>query len=122
MVEVMKESKSAEDLRERFLRSADFVLDELDQVLRGEAEFSCKSSITLGNYMKTIQVIVEKASDKQTLDSLSISNVTKALVEGKINAKTAQAFMNILKTQQDIEELPKLIEAMQALLDRQQNE
>jgi hypothetical protein len=115
--------RSAEDLRERFLLdNADFVLDELAAVLRGEGEFSCQSSLTLGNYLETLHRLVERAADKIKLDALSIKNITAGVASGKMSASVAQQCMDLLKTQQDIEELPKLLESMQNILDKQKNE
>lgn len=108
-----------DEVREKFLRdNAEFLLDEQKKVLRGEGEFTCPSGIHLSRAFKLIDKIILTASDRQKLEMETTREVVLAVGKGKISADEGAKLLEILKTQQDIEELPKLIAAVEALKEK----
>ena len=62
-----------------------------------------------------LKEIISRASDLDTINAKSTSEIITLLGKGKISIDEAIKLMKLLQTKQDIDELPKLIAAMEKL-------
>ncbi len=108
--------KSSSEIREKFINeNAEFLLEELSSVLRGEGEFSCKSNHTLSYALNLVEDSIKSAGDIVEIQATTAQEVVGLVSKGKMTLPEAREFMQILKTQQEIEELPKLLAKLQEL-------
>lgn len=103
------------EIRKKFLNDhAEFVIDKYGAFIRGERDEEC--CLTSLNKMWTLlEKIIVDAKDIDAITAQSAVDVIALLKDGKVDVEVAVKLMELLKTKQDIEELPKLREAIENL-------
>ncbi len=102
-------------VRKTFLeKSAQFLIDEYDTVLRGG-----KFTGTNGGAREKMWVLLEKivvaSKDTEALKVSTSADVWSLIKAGEVDLDKAIKLMELLQAQQDLVELPKLREALENL-------
>jgi hypothetical protein len=93
----------ARDIRKKFLEdNAEFVLDEVRTVLRGEGDYKHKSQDLFDTVFDMIRKIIEKTDEIQSIQAKNTTDVIRLLTQGKITPKEAYQLINMLKTKIDM--------------------
>ena len=107
---------NAEQIRAKFLiDNAEFLLNEWSKVLKGKGKFSCESTIHLGRAIELLEKVLLAADDLKMQEAVTVDTVMTGVQKGKVSVREAKELLELIRTKQDIEELPKLIAAMDAL-------
>ena len=97
---------NANEIRKKFIEdNAEFLLDELATVLRGEGEFSCEYGSHLSYSLELLEKMILKAQDTKMVSVESVRDVLQALAKGKIDAKEARNLIELLKVESEIDSL-----------------
>ncbi len=107
--------KSSE-LRKKFLNEyGGFLLDEYGAVVKGTATFASLLTKPREDMWDLLKDIISKASDVDRLTAKSTSEVIHLLGKGKVSIDQAMKLMELLKVEQEIKELPRLMKQLEAL-------
>jgi len=95
---------NAEEIREKFIKdNAEFLLDELKLVLRGEGEFSSKSGIWLTKAFESISGMIDNASDQRLVDAKTSSDIIELVKKGKLSYKQARELLDLMQREKDMQ-------------------
>ena len=107
---------TVKDIRRNFLNDSEGALAEIRARMLGtQSPYPASDGKFLQEYWKAIVPMIQASSDMEKLNAHSVDSVITMLAEGKIDPDVALKLMDLLKVKQDIEELPKLREAIENL-------
>ncbi len=91
-------------IRARFIEdNAEFLLSELNTVLRGEGDFSSKSNVWLGAAFERIFKMVDQAGDLRILKAKSGTDIVEAMEKGEMTSEEALKYLEVIKARADAE-------------------
>ena len=108
-----------EELKGIFLEQAPDVLKKVmgtfGEMHHPQESLSKKENELLKLVWPTLSSILVQSGEVNKIDAKTAQDVLKAVSQGKLSLPQAREFMALLQTKQEIEELPKLLEKLEAL-------
>ncbi len=104
---------NARELRDLFLSEAPAVMEKM--ILHSKSNANPNLSGIQSEMWDLIKDTIKKVEDREKIEVESAADVIGLLKKGDLSASEATELLNVLKAQQDLEELPKLVEALQDL-------
>ena len=108
---------TAQDLRTTLLESCNMLIRHKVCLAIGEKSplnIALVDTKAVDDVWKAIVPIMQSTSDVFVYDAKSTNDIIMLLGRGKISINDATRLMSLLQTKQDIDDLPKLIEALQS--------
>lgn len=104
-------------LRQKFIdRYSEFVFDEIDKVIRGEAELKTKSEDLFFEVFYILKDVIKKAGDVQEIQARSTNDVIRALMAGKATPKETLQLIKVLKVKVEVDQLTTKLKTEKQLL------
>ena len=104
------------DLRKIFLDNAqDIVVSMTNSAKGADDPVRENPDIDTASYMNVWNLasdIIKNSSDIVKIEARTTEGIVKAVCEGKMTVKEAKELMELFQTKQNIDELPKLLEAL----------
>ena len=108
-----------EELRLMFLEGcAEHVLTEYIAVVKGEGEFSGTNAQARIDMWELTQKLIVQASDARKLEAHTTAEVIGLLKTGKVTVKEAKELMEMLRTANEVDILPDLMNKMNDIKKR----
>lgn len=102
-------SKTDAELKEMIVVKAPEILDKYLKIANGEMANTTVDYAAMTQVWNLVKDLVLKLDARENIAVKTTQDVITLLSKGKIDAKTALRLMELLKAQQEIEELPKLV-------------
>lgn len=110
-------AKSAAELRAKFLRDAEPVMRFIVARAKGayipDVHVMSADPEYVGKVWKALEPMLIAAGDIQRLELKTTVGIIDAVCKGKMTAKEGLLYMQLLKDQQDVDTIPKLLEQLQ---------
>ena len=102
------------EIKKKFLEdNAEYLLSEYKRVLRGDGDgFACQYDSVRKEMWQLLEEVIKKTAYVDSVTVESTADLIAMLKAGTVDIDTAVKLMDLLKTRQDIEELPKLSEQL----------
>ncbi len=106
---------NAQTLRKKFLdENAEYILEQYTSVLRG-GEYEARNAKAMTQAVDMMLDLIMTAKDTDKIAVKTTAEVVALLGKGKISIEQALRLMELLKAEQEIHELPKLMEQLEKL-------
>lgn len=106
---------TAQDLRDQVLNHSIHMIKNLQAQLYKDAEpITTQQAAAYDKLWPVLEGIIQQTSDLKKIEAKNASDVIKLISSGKITLKDAAIMMTLFQSQVEIEELPKLLERLEA--------
>jgi len=110
---------TSQDIRKQVLDHSIPMIEMVQKAIYKDQSLTGNQHINLDRLWPVIENILKQTSDIQKIEAKNASDVIKLISDGKITLEDAQKFLLIMKTQVEIDELPKLMEKLSLFEDVQ---
>lgn len=106
---------TSQHLRNQVLEHGLPMIIKLQEIVYNGDEMTVQQSIAYERLWPIIEDIIKSTSDLKKIEAANASEVLGLVASGKITMKEGMVMMSLLQSKVEIEELPKLLDKLEAI-------